>query len=100
MLPAILGFAGSSLAKAGLLGSFLQASPFLASALGSGIGSLLQGGTTDDALQAGLLGGVGGAIGSKLGTSTAMGGDPSVFSESNALDQALNPQGLDNFAMG
>tara|TARA_B100000424_G_scaffold217175_1_gene175271 strand:- start:451 stop:1482 length:1032 start_codon:yes stop_codon:yes gene_type:complete len=84
MLPAILGLAGSSLAKAGLLGGFLQASPFLASALGSGIGSLLQGGTTDDALQAGLLGGIGGAIGSKLGTtatgtSSALGGDPSAL---------------------
>ena len=55
---------------------------FLAGAIGSGVGSLLQGGTTDDALQAGLLGGIGGAIGGGLGktatgTSTALGGDPS-----------------------
>ena len=40
---------------------------FIASAIGGGIGSLLQGGTTDDALQAGLLGGIGGAIGGQLG---------------------------------
>ena len=53
MLPAILGLAGSSLASAGLLGTTLAASPFIASAIGSGIGSLLQGGTTEDALQAG-----------------------------------------------
>ena len=67
MLPAILGLAGSSLASAGLLGTTLAASPFLASAIGSGIGSLLQGGTTDDALEAAILGGVGGAIGGQMG---------------------------------
>lgn len=57
---------------------------FVASAIGSGIGSLLQGGSTEDALQAGLLGGLGGAIGGGLGktatgTSTALGGDPSFI---------------------
>ena len=40
---------------------------FVASAIGSGIGSLLQGGSTEDALQAGFLGGIGGAIGGQLG---------------------------------
>ena len=55
---------------------------FMAGAIGSGIGSLLQGGGTDEALEAAFLGGLGGAIGGGLGktatgTSTALGGDPS-----------------------
>jgi len=95
MLPAILGLAGSSLASAGLLGTTLAASPFIASAIGSGIGSLLQGGTTEDALQAGLLGGIGGAIGGQLGTGTskAMGGDPSALlgAPTETMGAALPP---------
>tara|TARA_R100000654_G_scaffold74886_1_gene110394 strand:- start:3414 stop:4439 length:1026 start_codon:yes stop_codon:yes gene_type:complete len=61
MLPAILGMAAQALIPTTVMPAFL------AGALGSGIGSLLQGGTTDDALQAGLLGGIGGAIGGQLG---------------------------------
>ena len=76
MLPAILGMAAQALIPTTVMPAFL------AGAIGSGVGSLLQGGTTDDALQAGLLGGIGGAIGGGLGktatgTSTALGGDPS-----------------------
>jgi len=102
MLPAILGLAGSSLASAGLLGTTLAASPFIASAIGSGIGSLLQGGTTEDALQAGLLGGIGGAIGSKLGTtatgtSNVMGGDPSALVGGNVINSPMG-QGLDGLS--
>ena len=42
-LPLILGLAGSGAAGAGLLGAGLAAQPFLAGAIGSGLGSLLQG---------------------------------------------------------
>ncbi len=48
---------------------------FMAGAIGSGIGSLLQGGGTDEALEAAFLGGLGGAIGGQMGGgSSAMGG--------------------------
>ena len=40
---------------------------FMAGAIGSGIGSLLQGGGTDEALEAAVLGGLGGAIGGQMG---------------------------------
>ena len=55
--PALLGPAG--------LG--LSISPMVASAIGGGIGSLLQGGSTDDALRGAALGGLGGYLGGQLG---------------------------------
>jgi len=61
MLPAILGMAAQALIPTTVMPAFV------ASAIGSGIGSLLQGGSTEDALQAGFLGGIGGAIGGQLG---------------------------------
>ena len=67
---------------------------FIASAIGSGIGSLLQGGTTDDALQAGLLGGIGGAIGGQLG---GAGGDAAKMT---GMDSALMGGSNINSAMG
>ena len=67
---------------------------FLAGAIGSGVGSLLQGGTTDDALQAGLLGGIGGAIGGQLG---GAGGDAAKMT---GMDSALMGGSNINSAMG
>ena len=103
MLPAILGLAGSSLASAGLLGTTLAASPFIASAIGSGIGSLLQGGTTEDALQAGLLGGIGGAIGGQLGgagsDAVKMAGADSAVKLPFAQDFAIDAAGAPSFGM-
>jgi len=82
MLPAILGYAASALAPT------IGMNAVLASAIGSGIGSLLQGGTTEDALGAAALGGLGAGIGQSLGgTSSAMGSDPSVFAGTNASTQ-------------
>ena len=63
---------GSSLASAGVLGTTMASMPFLASAMGSGIGSLLQGGDNKQALQAAALGGLGGY----LGGSSAFGSNP------------------------
>lgn len=90
MLPAILGLAGSSLASAGILGSTFASMPFLASALGSGIGSLLQGGSNRDALGAAALGGIGGYLGGQMGggagtlpgTSSALGNTAPTAAES------------------
>ena len=63
--PAILGPAG--LAISGM-------TPTIASAIGGGLGALLQGGGTDDALRGAALGGLGGFLGGKLaGTSDAFG---------------------------
>ena len=76
MLPAILGLMGSSLASAGVLGTTMASMPFLASAMGSGIGSLLQGGDQKDALQAAALGGLGGYLGGQMGGSSAFGSNP------------------------
>ena len=76
MLPAILGLAGSSLATAGMLGTTMASMPFLASALGSGIGSLLQGGDQKDALKAAALGGIGGYLGGQIGGGAGAGNLP------------------------
>ena len=64
MLSAILSLAAPAIASS-VLGpaSFLAMNPAITSAIGGGIGSLLQGGTQQDALQAAALGGLGGAIG-------------------------------------
>ena len=52
---------------------------FMASALGTGIGTLLQGGSGQDALQSAALGGLGGFLGGKLGGgSSAFGSDPTL----------------------
>ena len=64
MLSAILGLAGSSLASAGFLVYQCRISDGCKCDRWW-IGSLLQGGTTEDALQAGLLGGIGGFLGGK-----------------------------------
>jgi len=56
--PAILGPAG--LAISGM-------TPAIASAIGGGLGSLLQGGNTQDVIQGAALGGLGGFLGGKLG---------------------------------
>jgi hypothetical protein len=61
MLPAILGMAASSLIPASVMPAFM------ASALGTGIGTLLQGGSGQDALQSAALGGLGGFLGGKMG---------------------------------
>ena len=101
MLPAILGMAAQALIPTSIMPAFV------ASAIGSGIGSLLQGGSTEDALQAGFLGGIGGAIGGQLGTGTskAMGGDPSAlttgaqtqFAGGQALPSAMTGGGTSAF---
>ena len=75
---------GSSLATAGVLGSTMASMPFLASAMGSGIGSLLQGGSSKDALGAAALGGLGGYLGGQMG-----GGMPGT---SNALGDMTGAQ--------
>ncbi len=73
MLPAILGMAASSLIPTTVMPAFM------ASALGTGIGTLLQGGSGQDALQSAALGGLGGFLGGKLGGgSSAFGSDPTL----------------------
>lgn len=67
-LPLILGLAGSGLAGAGMLGAGMAATPFLAGALGSGLGSLLQGDDLGTAVGTGLLSYFGGkALGGVMG---------------------------------
>ena len=56
--PAILGPAG--LAIQGM-------SPMVASAIGGGLGKLIEGGSTQDVLQGAALGGLGSFLGGKLG---------------------------------
>ena len=68
-----------SLAAPAILGP-LGFSPMVASAIGGGIGSLLQGGDTQDALRGAALGGLGGYLGGKLGGggSSAFGPNPAA----------------------
>ena len=79
MLSAILSLAAPAIL--GPAGFNLVASPMIASAIGGGLGSLLQGGDTEDVLTGAALGGIGSAIGG----SSAFGGNPA------APTQALNP---------
>lgn len=82
MLPMILSFLGSAFAPAlgAATGIAALANPLIASSLGTGVGTLLQGGNAGDALKAGLgsyLGGtaMGGVMG---GLGGGMGGKPSA----------------------
>ena len=86
MLSAILSLAGPAIASS-VLGpaSFLAMNPMITSALGGGIGKLLEGGNQQDALQAAALGGLGSFIGGKLGGgSAAFGADPTAPALTNA----------------
>ena len=76
--PAILGPAGLS----------LVANPMVASAIGGGLGSLLQGGDTKDVLTGAALGGIGSALGGAMGGSSAFGANPANLS-ATAGGQAL-----------
>ena len=78
MLSAILSLAAPAILGPAGLG--LSISPMVASAIGGGLGSLLQGGDTEDALRGAALGGLGGFLGGKLsGGSAAIGGvDPTL----------------------
>jgi hypothetical protein len=64
VLPIILSALGSSLAGASMLGGL---SPLLAGAIGSGLGTLAQGGDIKDALKGGLLSFAGGSLLGGLG---------------------------------
>jgi len=68
-----------SLAAPALLGP-LGFNPMVASAIGGGIGSLLQGGSGQDALRGAALGGLGGYLGGQMGGggSSAFGGNPAA----------------------
>jgi len=65
-LPFILSLLGSGLAGAGALGTGILASPLIAGAIGSGVGSAIQskdlGEGIRTGLMSGLLGGIGGAL--------------------------------------
>ena len=98
MLSAILSLAAPAIASS-VLGpaSFLAMNPAITSAIGGGIGSLLQGGTQQDALQAAALGGLGGAIGG----SSAFGSDPTLTTAGGTqLPQAMTGGTIQNVPQG
>ena len=64
--PAILGPAGFAISGM---------TPMMASAIGGGLGSLLQGGSGSDALRGAAMGGLGGYLGGKFGAGA---GDPNM----------------------
>ncbi len=81
--PAILGPAGFAISGM---------TPMMASAIGGGIGSLLQGGSTEDALGAAALGGLGGYLGGQLGGVGGATVDP------NLAATTATPYGFSNVA--
>ena len=99
-----------SLAAPAILGP-LGFSPMVASAIGGGIGSLLQGGDTQDALRGAALGGLGGYLGGQLGGggSSAFGtnpaaptfgtGNPNIAGKMYAGIEGL-PAGMDASSLG
>jgi len=76
-LPFILSLLGSGLAGAGALGTGILASPLIAGAIGSGVGSAIQskdlGEGIRTGLMSGLLGGIGGALVGGGGAAAAQG---------------------------
>ena len=87
---------------------FAFGSPFLGTALGTGIGTLVAGGDAEDAIKAGLMGGIAGYAGSKFFAPTAASGTagvtgsaanitgPEIFDPSTvtAVKQAGAPTGI------
>lgn len=75
VLPLILSVLGSGLAGAGALGTGILASPLVAGALGTGLGTAIQTGNLgkgiESGLTAGLLGGIGGALAGRMGGAVA-----------------------------
>ena len=70
---------------------------FMASALGTGIGTLLQGGSGQDALRGAALGGLGGYLGGQMGGgSGAFGGNPAAPVINEGIGSSL-PSGM-NYA--
>lgn len=74
-LPFILSLLGSGLAGAGALGTGILASPLVAGAIGSGLGTAIEtgdlGAGIKSGLTAGLLGGIGGALVGRMGGAAA-----------------------------
>ena len=70
-------------------------SPMMASAIGGGIGSLLQGGSTEDALKGAALGGLGGYLGGQMGSSAVGGVNPAnpTAGLANDVTSQLSPFG-------
>jgi len=97
MLSAILGLAAQSLIPTTVMPAFM------ASAIGSGIGSLLQGGDTKDALGAAALGGLGGYMGGQLGgvdpnlAATSATPYGSVINEASGGVSALGKAGVPDY---
>ena len=95
MLSAILSLAGPAIASS-VLGpaSFLAMNPMITSALGGGIGKLLEGGNQQDALQAAALGGLGSFLGGKLagsGAGNLPGTSGALGPTAPGVTPALNP---------
>jgi len=91
MLPAILGMAASSLIPSTIMPAFM------ASALGTGIGTLLQGGSGQDALRGAALGGLGGFLGGKFGGAAGgenlAGGTMPGFGGTGDVTSSMSPFG-------
>jgi hypothetical protein len=84
MLPMIFGALAPSL--------FTSMAPWMAAAIGSGLGSMIQGGSTEDVLKSAAMGGLGAGIGSGFsGGSTAIGGvNPANLNAFAGIDGAAN----------
>ena len=89
MLPLIMGLAGSGLAGAGMLGGM---SALTAGALGSGLGSLMQGDDLGTAIGTGLLSYMGGKALGGLGGAGSAGADAASNLASN-LPSGVAPAG-------
>ena len=76
--------------------SFLAMNPAFASAIGGGIGSLLDGGSSKDALRGAALGGLGGYLGGQMGGgSSALGTNPANPGLTSDVTSQLSPFGPD-----
>ena len=96
MLSAILSLAAPAIFSSVPALAALGLPSFATSAIGGGIGSLLQGGDTEDALRGAALGGLGGFLGGKLagagGQNIAGGSMPSFASDGSlGLSGAASP---------
>lgn len=95
MLSAILGLAAPAIL--GPAGLALGISPMFASALGSGLGALLEGRKGGEALQAAALGGIGSALAG--GASTPLGTTADLATKSTPMASSI-ASGIDSAAPG
>ena len=100
MLPLILSLLGSGAAGAGLLGTGFLASPLIAGAIGSGLGTWADTGDLGKGLQAGITSGMLGSLGGKLMNGTALTTPAAASAATSAATQGIAQNAANSLTPG